>query len=409
MRSDTEGIGGRVRRARRGKGITQAQLAAYIGRSESWVRGVENDRLTPDKYSVIDRLAGVLDIDVAWLLGQPYQPTEPRQDAGHSHVPALRTVLRRTSLILSGHPGMRPASAPALLPNLRAEVDRVTRLRQAAKLPKVMAQLPDLMEALNTGAIEASGPDQDGVHGLIVEASHVARMVLNQLGYHDLAWTAVENAAIAAARIGDPLMKACSAWDRCGVLLHTGSLHEAIVVAEAAMADLEAQLNTPTEQALSLWGALNLRCSVASARRHDATTAWNYLREAENTATRLGHDRNDFQTVFGPGNVGIHAAEIAVELDQPDVALQRHSAINLEAVPSKERHTRHRIDIARACGQMKRDAAAVQVLRQAADIAPHYVYNHPMARGLVDQLRRRAKPSTFSAGLGSLQRAMGLI
>ena len=137
--------------------MTQAQLAAYIGRSESWVRGVENDRLTPDKYSVIDRLADVLDIDVAWLLGQPYQPTKPSQDAGHSAVPTLRTVLRRTSLILSGHPGIQSASVPARLTDLRADVDRVTRLRQAAKLPHVMAQLPDLIESLNTGALE-NGP-----------------------------------------------------------------------------------------------------------------------------------------------------------------------------------------------------------------------------------------------------------
>jgi transcriptional regulator with XRE-family HTH domain len=408
MRNELEGIGARVRRARRGKGMTQSQLAAYIGRSESWLRSVETDRITPDKYSVIDRLADVLDIDVAWLLGQPYRPASPSQDAGHGAVPSLRTVLRRTSLILSGHPDLQPASAHALITDLRADVDRVTRLRQAARLPDVLVHLPGLVESLNTRALDAQGSELDEVQGLIVEVSHVARMVLNQLGYHDLAWTAVENAAIAAAKVGDPLMLACSAWDRCGVLLHTGSLAETIIVAEAAMSHLESQLNNPSEQVLSLWGALNLRCAVASARRRDASSAWTYVQEAEDAAARLGHDRNDYQTVFGPGNVGIHAAEIAVELGRPDIALQRSASIRLDEVPSKERRTHHQIDLARAYGQMKRDSAAVVALKQAAAIAPHYVYNHPMARGLVDQIRLRGQPGSFSAGLGGLERAMGL-
>lgn len=401
-------IGARVRRARRAKKLSQANLGGLIERSESWVRGIEAGRISLDRHSVIDRLAEVLDIDVAWLLGQPYHPSEPGQDAGHTSIPAVRTALRRTSLILSGHPGLRPQVPQVPAAELRADVDRLTRRRQAAHLLEVMRHLPEVTEALNTAALSARGADADLVHGLIVETSHIARMALNQLGYHDLAWTAVDNGATAATKLGDPLLKACSAWDRCGVLLHTGSLAEVITVAEAAMEELQDQLSDPAPQALSLWGALNLRCAIASARRHDATTAWVYLAEAEATAARIGADRNDFQTVFGRANCGIHAVEIAVELDQPDVALQRHSTIDFSTLPSKERRTHHSIDVARAYGQLKHDAAAVHQLKHAAALAPQYVYNHPMARSLVDQLRRRGQPSAVDAGLGAIERAMGL-
>lgn len=102
------GVGYRVRQVRRARGLTQLELAALTDRSESWVRGVERGRLVLDRHSVIDRLADVLDIDVAWLLGQPYTPRSPEQDAGHRMVPALRSAVRRNSLILSGHPGRRP-------------------------------------------------------------------------------------------------------------------------------------------------------------------------------------------------------------------------------------------------------------------------------------------------------------
>ncbi|WP_159080090.1 helix-turn-helix domain-containing protein [Nocardia suismassiliense] len=398
-------IGSRIRRSRRTKKMSQATLAAHVDRSESWMRGIEAGRIKLDKHSVIDRLADVLEVDVAWLLGQPCELT---QDTRHRAVPALRAALRRTSLSLSGHAGLRAVTPQPLLTDLRDDVDRITRRRQAANLFEVMRQLPDLTEALNTGALLASGTERDVIDGLIIETSHVARTVLNQLGYHDLAWTAVENAATAAARLGDPLMSACSAWDRCGVLLHTDTLDEALTVAEAALSELQDLMTSPTPQVLSLWGALHLRCAVASARLHDGSTAWAYLAEAEAAAARLGMDRNDFQTVFGPTNCGIHATEIAVALDRPDIALKHHTSINLAGLMSKERHTRHRIEVARAQGRLKHDAAAVEQLERAICLAPQYVYNHPTVRDLVDELSRRAQPSAVDAGLGAIERAMRL-
>ncbi|MFF2557143.1 helix-turn-helix domain-containing protein [Nocardia sp. NPDC058058] len=398
-------IGSRIRRSRRARRMSQATLAGLVQRSESWLRGVEAGRIELDRYSVIDRLATVLEIDIGWLLGQHL---DFGQETEHSAIPALRTALRRTGLGLAGQPGLRPAAPPQLLPDLRAEVDRITRRRQAANLPEVMRQLPDLAESLNTAALTVNGAERDLVDGLIVETSHVARTVLNQLGYHDLAWTAVENGATAAARLGDPLMRACSAWDRCGVLLHTEASAEVLTVAEAALNDLRAAMTSPAPQVLSLWGALHLRCAVASARRHDASGAWAYLAEAEVAAARLGVDRNDFQTVFGRTNCDIHAAEIAVALDQPDIALRRHASIDLARLASKERHTRHRIEIARACGLLKQDGAAVHQLQRAARLAPQYVYNHPTARDLVGELCRRGQPTAIDAGLGAIERAMRL-
>jgi transcriptional regulator with XRE-family HTH domain len=407
---DGSDVGNRIRLARRAQGLTQLELATLAERSESWVRGVEKGRLALDRHSVIDRLADVLKVDVAWLLGQPYTPQSPDQDAGHRAVPSMRTAIRRTSLILSGHPGLPATTRPIPLTQLRRRADTLIRLRQAADLAAVMAALPDLAEALNTALLSNTGADLDATHALVVETSHIARMVLNQLGHHDLAWSAVENAAIAAARLGDPLVLASSAWDRCGVLLHTGSLGETAAVAQTALGHLEGRISAaaPSPKELSMWGALHLRCAVAASRRHDGTTAWEHLAEAETAAARLGTDRNDFQTVFGPTNVQIHAVEIAVELEQPDTALQRARALRFPRSMSRERVVHHGIDIARAYGQVDQDAHAVRALTSAANLASHYVHNHPMARALVAQLRRRSQPSAIEAGLGTLQRAMNL-
>lgn len=37
-----------------------------------------------------------------------------------------------------------------------------------------------------------------------------------------------------------------------------------------------------------------------------------------------------------------------------------------------------------------------------------YVYNHPMARGLVENLLRRAQPTAYGAGLTGVERAIDL-
>lgn len=404
-RADT---GTRVRQARRAQGLTQLQLAERLGRSESWVRGVERGRLILDRRTLIDELADILRIDVAWLLGQPYEPRNLHQDAGHQHVPALRIAIRRSSLILSGHPGIYAASTPRTSADLRRHVDHVTRLRQAADLPAVMAQLPILIEDINTMLLDTGGPALDTTQQLLVETSHIARMVLNQLGHHDLAWTAVENAATAATRLGDDLVQASSAWDRCGVLLHTGSLTETISVAEAALNRLDHQVDLAGPVTQSMWGALHLRCAIAASRNHDATTAWQHLAEAETAAARLNTERNDFQTVFGPTNVQIHAVEIAVELGQPDIALTRAQYIDTTNISSKERIVHHGIDMARAYGQAGQDTPAVRALKSVARISPHYVHNHPMARALTTQLLQRSQPGAIEAGLAPIAHAMNL-
>lgn len=143
-------------------------------------------------------------------------------------------------------------------------------------------------------------------------------------------------------------MRAWSAWDRCGVLLHTHQIGDSLTVAEAALTELQKLMKAPIPQVFSLRGALYLRCAVASARRRDAASAWGHLAEAESAAARISVDRNDFQTVFGPTNGDIHAAEIAVALYRSDIALRRQDRIDLDRLPSKKRQTCHRVEIARA-------------------------------------------------------------
>ncbi|MFC8466022.1 helix-turn-helix domain-containing protein [Streptomyces sp. NPDC057250] len=408
-----EHIGARVQIARNAAGLTQVELAGFLGRSESWVANVESGRQPLDRYSIITAIADRCDVDVVWLLGQPYRLQRGEGGLAHAHVPALRTGLRRAGLILSGHPGLTPQGGPVDLEGLRARVRKANQARQAANLPAVATLLPALVEDLNSAVLTTDGLEREEALRLLADATRTARMVLNQIGYPDLAWVAAEVAAGAATQLGDPVVKAAVAWDRCGALLHQASLRETVAVAEAALRDLEplASARQPDDVAVSLRGALQLRCSIAFARGAGTKAdAWARIDAALEDADRLGPSWYDLErhTVFGRGTVAVHAAEAGVEVDQPDAGLKRVPAVHIAEVPSKERRTHFAIDEARALHRMGKNPSAVVKLREAATAAPYYVYSDPMSRALVSSLAQVGVPSQASM-LSGLIRNMELV
>ncbi|MBB1247096.1 helix-turn-helix transcriptional regulator [Streptomyces durbertensis] len=407
-----EHIGTRVRIARNAAGMTQAELAGFLGRTESWVQNVEAGRFALDRYSLITAIAEVTDVDVVWLLGQPYRLRRAAGAMAHSYVPAVRAGLRRAGLILSGHPGLLPQAQASDTRSLADRAAKANMARQAADLPRVAALLPPLVEDLNTELLVAQGPAREAALRLLADTARTARMCLNQLGYPDLAWVAAEVAAGAATKLGDPVVKAAVAWDRCGALLHQASLPEAVVVADAALRDLEplASAGEPAGEVLSLRGALMLRAAVAEARQYRADAAWGRIDEALTDADRLGPEWHDIkrQTVFGRGTVAVHAAEVGVEVQAPDRGLNRVPDARIGQIPSRERRVHYAIDQARALRAMGRAPAAVTTLRAAAQEAPYYVYADPMARALVSELVRQGVPSQASA-LSSLVKHMELV
>ncbi|GHE51259.1 helix-turn-helix domain-containing protein [Streptomyces capitiformicae] len=407
-----EHIGTRVRIARNAAGLTQVELADFLDRTDSWMANVEAGRQSLDRYSVITEIADRCDVDVVWLLGQPYRLQRSGGNLAHAHIPALRMGLRRSGLILSGHPGLSPQGPQMHLATMRARSRKANVARQAADLPKVATLLPNMIEDLNTALLVTQGRARESVLRLMVDAARTARMALNQLGYPDLAWIAAEVAAGAAAQLGDPVVKGTVAWDRCGALLHQASLRETVAVADAALQDLEPYVTGrgASDKAVSIRGALHLRCAIAHARGNQKADAWSRIDAALEDADRLGPEWYDLDahTVFGRGTVAVHAAEAGVEVDQPDKGLKKVPSVDVGQVPSRERRTHYAIDEARALHRMGKDASAVVKLKAAATEAAYYTYADPMARALVSDLARVGVPSQAGA-LSGLIRHMELV
>jgi hypothetical protein len=159
------------------------------------------------------------------------------------------------------------------------------------------------------------------------------------------------------------------------VFLRAGQVEQAAGVAMTAARALEPGLATATSEHLSAWGALHLTALIAAARQDDRVAVRQLFGEARATADRLGQDRNDFWTAFGPTNVALHEVSTAVELGDAGEVVRKGEALDPSRFPPGllGRRAQVFIDLARGYTQQRKDAAAVNMLLEAERIAPEAV------------------------------------
>ena len=376
--------GQRVARARQRRGWTQAELAGAVGRSTSWVAKIERGHAALDRRSVLDRLARVLGVEAVELTGQPYRHETPETESGHAGIPALRLALQRAAM-----PSLSAIDRPARrFADLVADVSRLERLRQAAKFTSVAAELPSLIEdlvVLQHGGLSA---DRDGVASLMVRACHIARVMANLTGHHDLAWTALERELASAEILGAPAERAAAVWDLCGAWLHVGAVEEARNAALTGLDELERHVHEGDPDVLALWGALHLRAAVAYGRLWSTDDARRHVTEARRIVPRTG---NVWQTQFNAPNLAIHEVEIAVELGRPADTVSAAAAVPVQEIDSDERLSHFWVCHARGLGMNGQNADSLSALLRAEKVAGPHVMNRPMARELVQDLLCRAR------------------
>lgn len=381
---EEETTGQRIARARRRKGWTQADLAAAVDRSASWVAKIEGGHAPLDRRSVLDRLASVLGVEVVELTGQPYRPAGPDMDSGHGSVPALRLALQRASL-----PSLAALDhGPRGLASIRSSIERAEQLRQDAKFSLLADVLPQLIEDLVLVQRELRGPDADEASALMVRACHIARVMANLTGHHDLAWMALERELAAAAAVGLPVVMAAADWDLCGAWLHAGAIHEARNAALAALDRLDPYVGGQEQAVLEMWGALHLRAAVAFSRLWAADDARWHIDLARRVVPATG---NAWQTQFNAPNLGIHEIEIAVELGRPASVQRKAADLRIDQIQSGERLSHFWTCQARGLGMNNKPAEALEALLQAERIAGAHVLNRPMARELITDLLYRSR------------------
>ncbi len=408
MRPDMP-IGERIAIHRRRRGLTQLVLAGLVGRSESWLSQVERGIRPIDRLSVLIDIAHVFRVNVTDLTGQPFS-LAPNGSFENQTVRAIGQALARYDAMLLVDP-VRGGDAARLDPvNLQRNLRRAWQLRQAAHYTELGTMLPRLLADTERATRKLEGADRLAAFRVSAETYHLTAMVLKKFGENELAWIAADRGVLAADRAEAPLLMAVSARAVGQVFMSAGRLDEAEGVSTAALTTLEPGLGNPSPEHLSVYGALLLTRAIIAARKNDRATADQLIREAEVTARRLGQDRNDFWTIFGPTNVAIHAVSAEVELGDPAAGLRKATSVDPSRLSPEfvERRIYHMIDLARSYAQQRNDAAAILALLEAERAAPEEVRYHvivpEMLRELLKRERRAATP-----GLRPLAARVGVL
>jgi transcriptional regulator with XRE-family HTH domain len=378
-------LGRKIAAERRRRGLSQPELARLIGRSVAWVSQVERGVRKVDRMSVLETVAAALEIPLAELAAEApvvAAVTEESPGAG-----GLRLVLSGAHALRAMLDGRRP---PALR-TLRTKSRQAWELTHAGRYTDLTDLLRGLVPDLETAARAVPEAQRAEVFELMAATYQACSAALAKLGEPEAAWIAADRAMAAAERAANPMLVAAGAFRLVFVFLAARHYDQAEETARTAADALHARADHGEPEAMSLWGALTLQRAVIASRINDPDAAYGHLERAAQVAARLGEGRNDYNTEFGPANVGLYEIAAAVELGDAGRALRAAATVDTSGL-SAERRARVLIDVARAHAQRRQIDEAVTALRQAEDITPEQVRGHELVRQLVSDLLTMQDP-----------------
>lgn len=379
--------GQRIKELRRRRGMSQSGLAAAMNRSESWVSQVERGVQPVERLSVIQSLADALGV-TAWEVrtDATTEPTPEEVTPESNDLEALRVAL-------TGHPALRtlfaesPAEASSQVSDLKQELDQVWELVHASSYAALSEKISSLLPRLETAVRTAPVSDRTELHSLRARAYQVAAASFVRQDEPDAAWVSADRALQAAEQAGQPLQVVASLFRMAHAFIRQQHIEQAEQAASSAVAVLTPRAQSPScpPEELSLLGAMNLVLAVIGAREGARKVTTRHLGEARELARRLGEDRNDFDTEFGPTNVELHAVSTAVDLGDAGLALEVAEDIDATSL-STERQSRFLLDVARAHAQRRHVGEAVAALIDAEELAPEQIRTHHFSRGVIRDL-----------------------
>jgi len=398
-------IGERIAHYRAQRGLSQLALGAMVERSEDWVSKVERGVIPVSNFSKLVDLAQALGVkDLKDLTGHPLA-LAPSDSPEHASVAAIRSAM-------SALPATRgdTLAGSILTPDVLAtrvadawqiyDHDRARYARLGPVLPELLGQ-----------AHRAARADAAATRS-VIEVYHLLQVFLKRLGEGELARLAADRALTLATDTGDKVLMGASAWNLGAIMLNRGEGDLALDLARQMIGLMTPIPDDASPEYISVYGALHLIAVIGTARcgRPDQSRrGWQFLDDARSVAARLGGDRNDWRTSFGPTNVAMHAVHLAGEEGDPTRALR--FADDVEIVPGVlplERTTRYLMEVAHANQLKGDDLATFYVLKEIEEQSPEEIKYFPVARDAIRGLLTRER-SYYRADLRALATRVGVI
>ncbi|MFZ3476051.1 helix-turn-helix domain-containing protein [Streptomyces sp. 2.9] len=380
-------VDGELLKARREhRSLSRAALGGLVGRSEDWVKKVERGDRVVRSLSMVVTLARVLGCQNASELTRA-DVSVPIEDGGkvtHPGVPALRAAIHAPLFAAAG----TPEDIGHLAGRVRQAWDIWHRARD--QRTAVASVLPGLIHTGHATVRAAEGAEKRRASVILSETYALAQQYAAHVVEPELYWVIVDRARMAAEQADDPIALASAAWIIGNGLRVSGHTEEALRMVADAADILRPQLEDGSNRLRGTFGSLCLHAAVTAAQDGREGDAWRWHGEADRTATNLGSGYAHPWTMFGTGNVLVHAVTIGADLRTPGIALQQLTDADPASIPSVERRSRLFLDAAKAEYVRKEKASALQYLRLAYETSPEAVRYVPSGRALAVDLERTA-------------------
>lgn len=400
-------IGERIAHYRARKGLTQLGLGAMVKRSEDWVSKVERGVIPVSSFSMLVDLAHALGVkDLKDLTGHPLA-LAPTDSTEHQCVAGIRAAM-------SGLPATRGDSIPTPVLDARQLAERVADAwgiydHDKARYARLGPALPDLLGQAHRTARGAQGEDAVRATRSLVETYHLLQVFLKRLGEPELARLAADRALTLASDSGDVVLMGASAWNLGAIMLNRGEGDLALDVARSMIGLMDPIPEDAAPEYVSVYGALHLVAAIACARSGQCPRGWDFLADARRIGARLGQDRNDWRTSFGPTNVAMHSVHLAGEEGDPGAALQFADDVEVvDGVLPLERTTRYFVEVMNANRIMKDDVGTLYMLQKIEKQSPDEIKYFPVAREAIRDLLKRER-SFYRQDLRALATRVGVI
>jgi transcriptional regulator with XRE-family HTH domain len=397
--------GDRIQIYRTRKGITQATLGGLVGRSEDWVSKVERNIIPVDSVTKLTEIARVLGVrDLAELTGRPLA-LAPNGGPEHSSVAAIRASMSQLPGLLGDTLTTNTLAPPELATKVADAwqiYDHDTN-RYTALGPLLPTLLGEAHRTVRNAADQAPAATRS-----LIEVYNLLQVYLKRLGERDLARIAADRALSLATNLGDPVLIGAAAWNLCAILTNRGEAAESLDLAFATIGTLTPIPDDASPEYISVYGALHVSAVIAAARSGKPKTGWELLHKADGIARRLGGDRNDWRTSFGPTNVAMHGVHLAGEEGDAAEALRLADNVEINPALPLERRTRYLVEVMNASRLRRDDLGTLYMLKAIETESPEEIKYYPLVREALRDLLKREK-ATYKRDLRGLATRVGVI
>lgn len=379
-------IGEHIRRLRNDVLMTQDDLAAAAGVSTDLVRKLEQGRRHTASIGSLHRIAAALDVDLGELLGRESMPNAA-PDAG---VVALRQAVADVADLLGDVEG-----EPLSLRDAERSVTYLWGAYWSGKYDQLTGLIPQALTGLRATLHAADAATRPKAAEQLASGYWVAASTLTHLLQPDAAFMAVRRAVDLAANGDDALLAAALKGSLSWQLMVGGRFIEAERVAIRTAESIEPRGDVPV-QGLSAYGSLLITAATAAARDDRRTVAADFLSSASEVAHRVGSDRIDYETPFGPSQVTMQTVDVSVVTEDYPAALDAASRMPANPGLPLAARCRHLTDRACAHANLGQEEPALALLLTAEGMSPDWIRHQTLPRAVIRDLltaeRRRSTP-----------------